>query len=152
MMKKTISTAVALTLGATLAFAGPGEGKRGSHGEKGKRGEAHMAHLAKKLNLTDAQKAQLEEQNKNFRLSNQARFDTFRDTKRQYREAVQANDTARAEALKATLQVQKGEMQQLRQAQHQALLSILTAEQKAQLEAMKGQHGQRHGGKKNRNK
>jgi periplasmic protein CpxP/Spy len=145
MMKKTISTAVALTLGATLAFAGPGEGKRGFHGKEGKRGEAHMARLAEKLNLTDAQKAQLEEQRKNFRATNQARFETYRDTNRQYRQALEAKDQARVEALKATLQIQKGELQQLRKAQHEAMLSVLTAEQKAELEAMKSERGERHG-------
>lgn len=148
-MKKTISTAVALTLGATLAFAGPGEGKRGFHGKDGKRGEARLSHLAEKLNLTDAQKALLEQQRENFRASNQARFETHRDTMRQYREARNAKDAARAEALKATLDVQKGELRQLRKAQHEAMLSILTAEQKAQLEAMKGEHGDRRG-KRNR--
>src|SRR5688500_9182345 len=151
MMKKTISTAVALALGATLAFAGPGEGKRGFHGKKGNGGEAHIARLAEKLNLTDAQKAQLEEQRTNFRAAHEARLDTYRDTMKQYRDARKANDTARADALKQTLEIQKGEIQQLRKAQHDAMLSILTAEQRAQLEAMKAEHGERRG-KRNRQK
>jgi protein CpxP len=152
-MKKTITTAVALALGASLAFAGgPGEGKRGRHG-KGMHGEAGIARLAEELNLTDEQKAQLQEQRKNFRESNQARFETHRDTMRQYSEAKKAGDTARAEALKATLEVQKGELQQLRQAQHEAMLSILTPEQRTKLEAMKaereGRRGERRHGRKN---
>ena len=143
-MKKTITTAVALALGASLAFAGPGEGKRGRHG-KGMRGEAGMARLAEELNLTDEQKAQLKEQRQNFRESNQARFETHRDTMRQYREAKKAGDTARAEALKATLEVQKGELQQLRKAQHEAMLSILTPEQRTRLEALKAERQGRRG-------
>jgi Spy/CpxP family protein refolding chaperone len=143
-MKKTITTAVALALGASLAFAGPGEGKRGMrHGKHGMHGDAGMARMAEKLNLTDAQKTQLQEQRKNFRESNQARFQTHRDTMRQFREAKKAGDTARADALKATLEIQKGELQQLRKAQHDAMLSILTAEQRAQLEAMKAEHRSR---------
>ena len=143
-MKKTITAAVALALGASLAFAGPGEGKRGRHG-KGMHGEAGIARMAEELNLTDEQKAQLQEQRKNFRESNQARFETHRDTMRQYSEAKKAGDTARAEALKATLEVQKGELQQLRQAQHEAMLSILTPEQRTKLEAMKAERQNRRG-------
>lgn len=145
-MKKTIYTAVALALGASLAFAGPGEGRRGPLGEHR---EHRMDRLAEKLNLTDAQKAQIEEQRNNFRASNEARFETHRDTMRQYREARKANDTARADALKQTLELQRGELQQLREAQHQAMLSILTAEQREQLEALKSERRE-HRGKRNR--
>lgn len=143
-MKKTITTAVALALGTSLAFAGGGEGKRGRHhGRHGMHGEAGMARMAEKLNLTDAQKAQLEEQRANFRASNAARFETHQDTLRQYREARKAGDTALAEQLKATLEIQKGELKQLRKAQHDAMLSILTPEQRTQLEAMKAEHNSR---------
>ena len=145
-MKKTITTAVALALGTSLAFAGGGEGKRGMrHGKQGMHGEAGMARMAEKLNLTEAQKAQLKEQRANFRASNQARFEKHKDTMRQYREARKAGDQARAEQLKATLEIQKGELQQLRKAQHDAMLSILTPEQRTQLEAMKhkGRRGEK---------
>lgn len=148
-LKKTITTAVALALGTSLAFAGGGEGKRGMHrGKHGMHGEAGMARLAEKLNLTEAQKAQLKEQRANFRASNAARFETHKDTMRQYREARKAGDTARAEQLKATLEIQKGELQQLRKAQHDAMLSILTPEQRNQLEAMKAEHKGRRGEKR----
>ena len=151
MMKKTITTAVALALGASLAFAGPGAGKEGKRsGRHGKGGEAAAARWAEKLNLTEAQKQQLAEQRANFRASNQHRFEAHRDTMRQYREARQAGDTARADALKQTLAVQKGELKQLREAQHQQMLSILTAEQRAQLEAMKEERKNRRGDRRPR--
>mgnify|MGYP006206321851 CR=1 FL=1 len=121
-----------------LAFAGPGEGKR--HGKRhGMHDGKGMARLAEKLNLTDAQKQQMQEQRQNFRASNQHRFEAFRDTRRQYREARQAGDTARAEELKAALELQRGELDQLRDAQHTAMLSILTPEQRTQLEALKAE-------------
>jgi Spy/CpxP family protein refolding chaperone len=143
MMKKAVTTAMVLALGTSLAFAGPGEGKRGKR--HGMRGEAHIAKLAEKLNLTDAQIEQLKAQRENFRTSNQHRFEAFRDTKRQLREARAANETARAEQLANALALQKGEMAQLREAQHQAMLSILTAEQRAQLEALKAEREARRG-------
>ena len=145
MMKKTIATALTLTLGATLAFAGP-QGKGDGEFRKGKRGKhgaARFEKFAQELNLTDAQKEQIRAQQQNVRESNKARFEAHRDTMRQYREARRANDTARAEQLKATLEVQRGELHQLRQAQHQALLQILTPEQRAQLEAKKAEREQR---------
>ena len=138
-MRKTMTLAVALTLGASLAFAGPGAGK----GEFGKGHARAEARFAEKLNLTEAQKAQMEELRNNFRASNQQRFATHRDTVRQYREARQAGDTAHADALKQTLELQRGELNQLRQAHHERVLSILTAEQRAQLEAMKAERGER---------
>lgn len=154
MMKKTITTAVALALGASLAFAGHGagtEGKRsGKHGKHGQHGEAGFARLAEKLNLTEAQKQQLAEERTNFRASNQHRFEANRDTMRQFREARQAGDTARADALKQTLEVQRGELKQLREAQHQQMLSILTAEQRAQLETLHSERKGRKGNKRHR--
>jgi Spy/CpxP family protein refolding chaperone len=152
MMKKTIATALTLTLGATLAFAAP-QGKGDGEFRKGKHAKhraAHFEKFAQELNLTDAQKEQIRAQRQNFRESNKARFETHRDTMRQYREARKANDTARAEQLKATLEVQRGELQQLRQAQHQALLQILTPEQRAQLEAKKAEREQRRNERRER--
>ena len=147
MIKKTVTTAVVLALGASLAMAGPGEGKFGKR--HGRHGEAKFARLAEKLNLTDAQKQQIQEQQRNFMESNRSRFETHRDTMRQYREARQAGDTARADALKATLELQRGEIKQLRQAQHEAMLSVLTAEQRTRLEALKAERGTRRGQNRN---
>ena len=148
-LKTTLTTAVALALGTSMAFAGGGEGCRGMHREKHRmHGAAGMARMAEKLSLTDAQKAQLKEQRANFRASNVARFETHQDTIRQYREARKAGDQARAEQLKATLEIQKGELQQLRKAQHEAMLSILTPEQRTQLAAMKAEHKGRRGEKR----
>jgi Spy/CpxP family protein refolding chaperone len=137
MIKKTIATAVALALGSTLAFAGPGRG--GHFGRHGKGGQAHFERLAQELGLTDAQKSQLKEQRQNFREANKARFETHRDTVRQYREALRAGDTARADELKPVVDVQRGEIEQLRAAQHRAFLSVLTSEQRAKLEALRAE-------------
>lgn len=150
MMKKTITTAVALALGASLAFAGPGAGREFKRGKHGKHAAARFERIAEELGLTDAQRAQIREQKRNFHESNRARFETHRDTMRQYREARRAGDTARAEELKATLEIQRGELAQLRQAQRQAFLSILTPEQRAKLEAMKADREARRSERRNR--
>jgi periplasmic protein CpxP/Spy len=147
-MKKSIATLAVLTLSATLAVAAPqggkgefhGKGKRGGHGEMAER-------LAEKLNLTDAQKAQARQLHEQFRAQNEPLFNAFKQTRNDLRAARQANDTARVDALEATLKTQKEQLKAARRAQHERFLSILTADQKAKLEAMKAERGERRGGR-----
>lgn len=145
-MKKTISAVVALALGASLAVAAPHGDKGGRHG---KGGYDFSEKLAQKLNLSEAQKQQIGDIEKSFREQNAAFFQTWSETKRQYRAAKEANDTAAINSLKPTLDAQKAQMKQLREAQHQRVLSILTPEQRTQLEALKAERESRHGKKKN---
>jgi len=135
-MKKTLIAVAALTLGATLAFAGPGEGHRGGHG----RHHGFAGKLAEKLNLTDAQKQQIKDIRKASFEQNKAFFETARQTRQDLRAAREANDTARLETLKANMKSQREQMKQIRDAEKQQILSILTAEQRAQFEAMKAEH------------
>ena len=137
-------TATALALTATMAFAHPGEGARG--GKHGRRGGAEFgARFAEKLNLTDAQKAQVRTFTQSFRQDNQALFQAHRDTMKQLREAKQAGDQAAADALKPTLQSQRTELKQRRQALKQQILAILTPEQRAQYEAFQAEREARRG-------
>src|ERR1041384_3427201 len=59
---KKLATAIAVTaLGATIAFAAPQqEGKAWGHGHRGHHG-VFSKKLAEKLNVTDAQKAQIKD-------------------------------------------------------------------------------------------
>jgi Spy/CpxP family protein refolding chaperone len=135
-MKKWFTAAAVLTLSSTLAFAAPHEGRGGKHGRGGREfGER----FAQKLNLTDAQKQQLQDVQKSFRDENKAFFDTMRDTHRQIRAAKEAGDTAKLEALKATAKSQREQMKQLRRAKMQRVEALLTSEQRAQWQAMKAE-------------
>ncbi|HVE70164.1 MAG TPA: Spy/CpxP family protein refolding chaperone [Thermoanaerobaculia bacterium] len=147
-MKNTriIMMAAALMLTATVAFGhegGKGRGDRGGRG--GHRGGFMSQRLAEKLNLTDAQKAQIQEISKGFREQNRATFEGSRDLRQEARAARKANDTAKLEALKPQLEAQRTQMQQLREAHQQQILAVLTAEQRAQLETMKSERKQRRG-------
>ena len=146
-MKKSkwITAVAVLAFGTTLAFAGPGH-EGGKHGRKGEMG----ARLAQKLNLTDAQQAQLKDIQKSFRAANEPFFTSFRQNMKDFRAAREAGDTAKADALKATLESQRAQMKQLRATQEQQIASILTVEQKAQWDAMKAEHGGRKRGERNR--
>ena len=61
-------------------------------------------------------------------------------------------DQARAEQLKATAQSQHARMKELRQAQHQRILALLTPEQRTQWEALKADRDARRGERGKRGK
>ena len=141
---KVITIAAALTLSATIAVAAPHGGGKGGHG-RGHRGGFMSQHMAEKLNLTDAQKAQIQAIQKGFREQNAQTFENAKELRKQVREARQANDTAKLESLKPAMEAQRTQFQQLREANKQQILAVLTAEQRAQLEALKAERKQRRG-------
>ncbi|MFZ2492125.1 MAG: Spy/CpxP family protein refolding chaperone [Thermoanaerobaculia bacterium] len=129
---KWMTLAAVLTLTSSLAMAAPHGARTGRHARGG-------ARIAAKLNLTDAQKAQVKEIRQNSREANKAFHETARQTFRELRAARKANDTASVERLRPIVAQQRAQLRQLRQAERQQFLSILTAEQKEQLGQMKNQ-------------
>jgi Spy/CpxP family protein refolding chaperone len=142
MKKKTISAAVAvLALGATLAFATvQHDGKEGKGGWEGHRGGSFSEMYAQKLNLTDAQKAQIADLDKNFRETNKAFFETQKQTREQFKTAKDANDAAKLDALRPAMESQRAQMKQLRDAQDAKIKTILNPEQRAQFDTLKAEH------------
>jgi periplasmic protein CpxP/Spy len=143
-MKRKLVTAVAvLTLGAAVAIAAPHDGGKwsGKHG----RGSEMSARLAEKLNLTDAQKEQIKAIRKESREQNAAFFQSMRETREQFRAAKEANDTAKLDALKATFQSQHAQMKQIRDAEKQRILTVLTPDQRTQFEQLKAERDARRG-------
>jgi len=138
--KKWFIGAAVVAVSASLAIAMPQDGTGwGGHREHGAYGEK----LAQKLNLTDAQKQQLRDLNANFRKENAAFFQSFRQTMKDVRAAKQANDTAKLDALKPTVESQKAQMKQLRDAQDAKILPILTPDQQAQFKAIQAKRAER---------
>jgi protein CpxP len=134
------TTAAVLALSSTLAFAAPHQGgaeggRQGRHGKHGFNAER----LAQKLNLTEAQKAQLKAQAETFRAQNKAFFESNRETFQQYREAKKANDTAKMQSLQSQVDAAREQMKSLRQTERQQFLSVLTPDQRAQLDAMQAE-------------
>ena len=134
-MKKMMIAVGVMTLGATLAFAGPHEG--GRHGRHGRHDMS--ARLAEKLSLTDAQKQQVAEIRKSSRLENAVFFESFRQSMDEMRAARKASDTAKVDSLKAAFQSQREQMKQIRQAEMEKFVAVLTPEQRTQFEAMKAE-------------
>ena len=139
------AAAATIALSASLAIAAPNAGNGHGWGHEGGRGRQEMgARLAEKLNLTDAQKQQWQAIQNDFRRDNKAFFDQARATREEFHAAKQANDTAKLDALKPTLDSQRAQMKQLHEAQMQKLVALLTPEQKAQFDALKAQRAERH--------
>lgn len=143
---KWIAAVAALTLSATLAVAGPhGEGHGGKGGHRGEFG----AKFAEKLGLSDAQKTQIKAIKTETREQNKSFFENAHQTRQDFRAARQAGDTAKAESLKATMESQHAQMKQIRDAEKQRVLSILTPAQRTQWEQLKAERATRHEGKRN---
>jgi protein CpxP len=137
---KWLAAVGVLTLTASLAVAAPHEGKgEGRHGKGG-----ISERMAQKLNLTDAQKAQVKTLHENFRAQNKAFFESFRQTKKDYKAAKEANDTARINALQSQFDSQKAQMKQLRDAFDQQVSTILTPEQRTTFAQLKAERAAKH--------
>jgi protein CpxP len=146
-MKKTLIAAAVtvLTLGAGLAVAGTTEGGHGHHhGHHG----VFSKKLASKLNLTDAQKAQVKDIKKSSHEQNAAFFQSARQTFKAFHAAKEANDTAKMDALKATMESNRAQMKQIREAEKAKIASVLTAEQNAQWQKLQAERAKKWENKK----
>jgi Spy/CpxP family protein refolding chaperone len=134
MKKSKWFTGVAvLALSSGLALAAPhgdGYGRRGQ-------GAAFGREFAQKLNLTDAQKAQIKDITTSFREQNKATFESLRPTMMQYHEAKKANDTAKINELQPQFDAARTQMRQLRDQLDAKISTVLTPEQNAQWQQLK---------------
>jgi protein CpxP len=143
-MKKIITAVAVAALGVTLAVAAPHGGKEG-HG-RGRHGGHHGEfgeRMAEKLNLSDAQKQQIKDIRQSSKEQNKAFFESFHATMKQFHEAKKADDTAKVESLRGTMEAQRTQMQAIRKAERDRILAILTPDQRAKFEAMKAEREQR---------
>jgi Spy/CpxP family protein refolding chaperone len=155
-----IASLSAVVLAASIAVAqsvktdtqGDKGGRRGWHGEGMKRGGDHRGGdaLFNRLNLTDDQKAKLKQIREGFATTNKPLMEQLRAKREELRqaseggtfnEALATQKLTEAAGLEAKLM---GARFQLRQQE----LTVLTAEQKAQLDQMKAQFKERRGGRR----
>lgn len=149
-MKKQIAAVAVLALSATLAFAGPSDGgqRHNGHGRHGKAGFG--AKFAEKLNLTDEQKARVSAIRQATKEQNAAFFESARQHRQELRAAREANDSAKAQSLAGTIEADRAQMKQIRSAEKDQIMALLTAEQRAQMDAMKAQREAHRGQRGNR--
>jgi len=150
-------SAVVLTV-ASLAVAqtvktgrGDGQGRRGAwHGEGMKRGGFGGDRLFARLNLTDDQKAKIKQTRQSFMESNKPLRDQLKAKRQELRQASEGGTFNEALATQkltemAGLQAKlMGARIQLRQ----QMLSVLTPEQKTQLEQLEAQSKGHRGGRR----
>ena len=158
-----IASLSAVVLAASIAVAqsvktdtqGDKGGRRGWHGEGMKRdGHRGGDALFNRLNLTDDQKAKLKQIRESFATTNKPLFEQLRAKRQELRQANEGGTFNEALATQKLTEMASLEAKLMgeRAKLHQETLSVLTAEQKAQLEQskaqFKGRRGMRRGNSK----
>ncbi len=106
------------------------------------RGQALRGAVAQKLNLTDAQKAQLKQLRETTNQANAQLFADARAKRKELRALTRANDPG-ASDVKAQLEALRPQLQAARQQQRTEFLNVLTAEQRALLDQWKAERQSR---------
>jgi protein CpxP len=134
-MKKFV---IALMVTATAAIGLAQTPATGTFHHRGHRGD--FGRVAAQLNLTDAQKQQLKDIRTADRATNKQLFSDFRAKRQELRALKQANDP-NADQVKAELEAMRPQIAAARKASHEAMLNVLTPEQRAELKAARQSHG-----------
>src|ERR1041385_2750709 len=154
-----IATVSAIALAASIAVAQtvtnqgtqqgtPTERHAGRGGHKGQGwGRMREGGFFKQLNLTDDQKAKMKSIRESFAQTNKPLRDQLRAKRQELRQASEGGTFNEALATQKLTEIAPLEAKMMgEQAKlHQEMLSVLTAEQKAQLEQAKAQFKTRHG-------
>jgi Spy/CpxP family protein refolding chaperone len=134
MLKNRVSIlAVAVTVVFAMAAVGQEQRKPQSFTER----------YGQQLGLTDVQKKNIDELEAKFDKDHAEFLDSYHKTMSEYREARQANDTAKLDALKPKMDSQRAEMMKLRAAQEDKIAENFTDAQKAQWSKIKEERAAR---------
>src|SRR5829696_7283781 len=160
-----IATLSAIVLSASIAVAqtvnqnqdnGQGarpewRGRRGENKGHGMRG-MRAGGFFRGLNLTEDQKAKMKQIRESFAESNKSLREQLRAKRQELRQASEGGTFNEALATQKLTEIAPLEAKLMaeRAKQHQEMLSVLTAEQKAQLEQAKAQFKTRRGERRNR--
>jgi protein CpxP len=120
------------------------------HGDwQGERGEGMRGGIFKQLNLTDDQKAKMKQMRESFAESNKPLREQLRAKRQELRQANEGGTFNEALATQKLTEMAglQAKMMGEEFKVHQQMQSVLTAEQKAQLEQAKAQFKTREGGR-----
>ena len=144
------SIAVAQTVtqdqGAGQGARTEGHGRRGDHKGHGMRG-MRAGGFFKQLNLTEDQKTKIKQIRENFAATNKPLREQLHAKRQELRQAREGGTFNEALATQKLTEIAPLEAKLMaeRQKLHQEMLSVLTAEQKAQLEQARAQFKTRRG-------
>jgi periplasmic protein CpxP/Spy len=129
-----------------------GQGRQGKHGGRGWGGMRQRGFF-KQLNLTDDQKAKMKQIHESFAERNKPLRQELRAKRQELRQASEGGTFNEALATQKLTEMASLEAKLMgeRAKLHQETLSVLTAEQKAQLEQSKAQFKARRGQRKSDN-
>jgi len=108
-----------------------------------RRPQTFTERYGEQLGLTDTQKTVINDLEKKFDEDHASFLAEFHQTMSDYREARQANDTARLEALKPKMDAQRAEMTKLRGVQEEKIAATFTDDQKAKWSKIKEERAAR---------
>ena len=108
-----------------------------------RRPQTFTERYGEQLGLTDTQKTVINDLEKKFDEDHASFLAEYHQTMRDYREARQANDTARLEALKPKMDAQRAEMTKLRGVQEEKIAATFTDDQKAKWSKIKEERAAR---------
>ena len=128
-MKKTLAVVIGLLVAAAAMAQQGGGGDR--------RNMTFTERYGAQLNLTDAQKKTIDELDAKFQKDNAAFLETYGKTMAEFREARQANDQAKLDALKPKMDEQRAQMTKIRTAHEENIAKTFNADQKAAWEKIK---------------
>jgi Spy/CpxP family protein refolding chaperone len=140
-------SAVVLAVGS-LAVAqtvktgkGDGQGRRGAWHGRGMRGGFGGDRLFARLNLTDDQKAKIKQTRQTFMESNKPLFDQLKSKRQELRQTSEGGTFNEALATQKLTEMAglQAKLMGARIQLHQQMLSVLTPEQKTQLDQLKTQ-------------
>ncbi len=154
-----IASLSAVVLAASIAVAqsvktGSQDGKGGRHGWHGegmKRGGGRRGDaLFNRLNLTDDQKAKLKQIRETFATTNKPLMEQLRAKRQELRQANEGGTFNEALATQKLTERAglEAKLMGARFQLHQQMLTVLTAEQKTQLDQLKTQFKERRGGRR----
>ena len=149
-----IALAASIAVAQTVNNQGNGQGTRPEWG--GRRGDhkgpgfggMRDGGMFRQLNLTDDQKAKIKQLHESFAQTNKPLMDQLRAKHQELRQATEGGTFNEALATQKLTEIAplEAKMMAARAKLHEDTLSVLTAEQKAQLDQAKAQFKNRHDG------
>jgi len=126
---------------------GNGQGPRGAWHEGMRRGGFGADRIFARLNLTDDQKAKIKQIRESFATTNKPLLDQLKAKRQELRQASEGGTFNEALATQKLTEMAglEAKLMGTRFQFHQQMLSVLTPEQKAQLDQMKAQFKANHG-------
>ncbi|MGA8806540.1 MAG: Spy/CpxP family protein refolding chaperone [Thermoanaerobaculia bacterium] len=124
-MKKNRLLCLAAAACFIFAFSALGQ-------DRGRANQTFTERYGAQLNLTDAQKKTIDELDAKFQKEHHEFLESYQKTMGEYRDARQANDTAKMDAIKPKFDTQRAEMMKIRTVHEEKIAATFNDAQKGE--------------------